>query len=198
MTAPLSDEDLLRWAREHLVYEGRMLAFTAVRLAERQGSSADPESNTLLESFVVHVRCLRDFLWGDRKGQHKWDAFAADFCEPGEWERERGEVPSALAEIDELNRAGREVVHLSYHRLTIEAASKDWDCGDIYGEIADVLGHFAVVAKPSRLDRKTSDALLDLPAHSAGVRPASVATGAVYGLSSGGGPSDFPRFQHGS
>jgi hypothetical protein len=83
-----------------------MLAFTAVRLAERQGIPRDPESNALLESFAVHVRCLRDFLWGDRTHHQPMDAVAADFCEPGKWERERGELPPALAEIDARKRVG--------------------------------------------------------------------------------------------
>lgn len=71
---------------------------------------------------------------------------------------------------------GREVVHLPYHRLTIEAESKDWDCGDIYADLADELERFALVALPSRLDLKTRDALQDLFTHSADVGPTSVAT----------------------
>jgi hypothetical protein len=198
MSAPLSDADLTRWAREHLVYEGRMLAFAAMRLAEREGVPRDPESNVLLESFIVHVRCLRDFLWGKRWKSQPKDAFAFDFCEPGKWERQRPVEPPALVEIGTRRRAGREVVHLTYHRLTIHAESKDWDYGEIYADLADALDQFAQLALPSRLDQNTQDALQDLSKHTAEVGPASVATGAAYGLATRGGTVGFPGFQHGS
>lgn len=170
-----------------------MLAFTAVRLAERDGIPRDPESNALLESFIVHTRCLRDFAWGERK--HKWDAFAVDFCDPGTWERERGEVPPELAEVDRLRRTGREVVHLGYHRMTIAEASKGWDIGEIYGELAHVLRLFAGTALPTRVDENTREGLRDLMAHRAEVGPASVATGAIYGAAIRGA---LPGFHAGS
>jgi hypothetical protein len=39
MNAPISDEQLNNWAREHLVYEGRMVAYSAVQLANRGGGT---------------------------------------------------------------------------------------------------------------------------------------------------------------
>ncbi len=195
---PLSDEELRCWAREHLIYEGRMLAFTAVRLAERQGVPRDPVSNAYLESFVVHVRCLRDFLWGNRKSWNPLDAFAFDFCVPGEWEAKRGQVPPNLSGVDTRKRTGREVVHLTYHRLSVEAELKDWECGEIFGEIADALACFTTAALPTRLDAKTRDALQDLFAHSPGAGTISVATGAVYGTAIQAGTIAFPGFEVGS
>ena len=144
------------------------------------------------------MRCLRDFLWGQRRKSQPKDAFAFDFCEPGKWERQRPVEPPALVEIGKRRRAGREVVHLTYHRLTIEAEWKDWDCGEIYAEIADALEQFAQLALPSRLDQKTRDALQDLSKHSSDVGPTSVATGAAYGLAIRGGTIEFPSFEHGS
>lgn len=197
ISAPLADDDLARWAREHLVYEGRMLAFAAVRLAERQGLPRDPESNALLESFVVHVRCLRDFLWGRRRDRQPHDAFAVDFCAPGEWERVRGDVPGLLGGRL-LHRAGREVVHLTYHRFSVDAASKDWDCGEIFDMIASSLERLAITAMPTRMDGVTRTALGELWEHQPGAGTASVATGAAYGLAFHGGTIAFPRFEHGS
>jgi hypothetical protein len=197
MPAPIPDDQLKRWAREHLVYEGRMLSFTAVRLLEREGISRDPESNALLEAFAVHVRCLRDFLWGQRRNQ-PMDAFADDFCDGGVWERKRGPEPAALDEIGDRNRAGREVVHLTYHRLSIDAEKKDWDCGEIYVEIVDALAVLAEFAVPTRMDDETRIALQDLQTHSPGVGTLSVATGAIYGQAITGGTVGFPGFHAGS
>lgn len=175
-----------------------MLAFSAVRLAERQGLPRDQETNVLLESFVVHVRCLRDFVWGARNPRHPMDALASDYCETGKWERMRDPLPTVLTEIDARRRPGREVVHLSYDRLDIEAASKDWNVGTIYAEFADALELLAKIAVDSRMDNETRRALTALAAHDANVGPASVATGAVYGLAIQGGTVAFPGFQAGS
>jgi hypothetical protein len=38
MTSLPADADLASWAREHLVYEAKMLAYTAVELAKRRDS----------------------------------------------------------------------------------------------------------------------------------------------------------------
>jgi hypothetical protein len=175
-----------------------MLAFTAIRLAERQGIPRDPESNALLESFAIHVRCLCDFLWGDRTDHQPMDAFATDFCEPGKWENERGQIPPALAEIDERDRPGREVVHLTYHRLGVEATTKDWEVGEVYGEIEYALARLATLALPSRLDDKTRKALEGLTDHDTAIGTASVATGAIYGQAIRGGTVEFPGFSAGS
>ncbi len=180
LTCPVSDSDMMVWAREHLVYEGRMLAFATVRLAERHGVSRDPESNVLLEAFVMHARCLRDFLWGEPKSQQPNDAFAADFCAPGRWNQERGSIPLILARDGLLHRAGREVAHLSYRRLAVGADSKDWSCREIYDEIAAALQRLAVTALPTRLDEPTRRALHDLLEHRSGVSVPALALGAVH------------------
>jgi hypothetical protein len=45
MTPPLTDSELMEWAKEHLVCDGRMLTFFAVQLTEREGKPPDHESN---------------------------------------------------------------------------------------------------------------------------------------------------------
>jgi hypothetical protein len=177
---PLSDEKLMRWVREHLVYEGRMLAYTALRLAERTDLPRDQESNVLLESFAIHARCLRDFLWGSRT-KRVLDAFAADFCAEGVWERERGPVPPPL---DSPDRFGPEIVHLSYRRLAVPPELKDWPVSGIVGEIVAGLKTFALEALPERLDDETRMVLTDLAA--------SVATSYT------GGTIEYPGFSAGS
>ncbi len=72
------------------------------------------------------------------------------------------------------------------------------DSGEVFSELADSLGHFAAIALPSRLDRKTRGAVEDLCTHSVDTGPASVATGAIYGLAIRGGTIEFPGFHAGS
>jgi hypothetical protein len=161
MAAPLSDQELATWAREHLHYEVGMLMHTSEQLWRRQAEPRDRESNALLESFVLHVRCLSDFLWRSR-GQHEQDAFAEDFCAEGVWERERPALPPALTEAAERNRAGQEVAHLTYHRLNVPAAEKDWQVGQLTLEIADAIDLFTQHAQPERLDDRTRSLLEQL------------------------------------
>ena len=144
-----------------------MLAFTGVQLAERDALPPDPESNTLLESFIVHARCLHDFLWGSRNEWHPMDAFAHDFCEPGRWEHER--VPWTFDDVNLGGRTGREVTHLSYDRRLV--SSKEWNCGEIYEELATNVEHFANVALPTRLNEPTRQALGNLLVHGTGTGP---------------------------
>jgi hypothetical protein len=173
-----------------------MLAYAAVELAKRRDLQRDPESNVLLEAFAIHTRCLRDFLFGER-GRHAMDAFAADFCAPGAWKAIRGEVPPALKEVDDRNRLGREVVHLTYERAAVPAEIKDWPVSDIVREIVEALDAFAVEALPERLDDETRQALSDLESPPpSGVGPISVATGIHVPYT--GGTIDFPDFQIGS
>src|SRR5581483_4963553 len=156
-----SDEELLRWAHEHLIYEAAMLSHAVEKFANRRLS--DQDHNAFLESFAIHVRCLRDFLWGERKKNNPGDAFAFDFCDPGIWERARPTLPGALRAIDADLRIGREIVHLTYHRLDIRAETKDWDLTALMAAIARGLHTFATVAKEERLHPKHREALALMP-----------------------------------
>lgn len=196
MSSLPTNADRAAWAREHLVYEAKMLAYTAVELAKRHNLPRNQESNVFLEAFAVHTRCLRDFLWGDRD-RHPMDAFASDFCSPGNWEEVRGEIPPALREIDDRNRLGREVVHLSYERSGVPAKIKDWPISEIVRDLVEALDDFALEALPERLDEGTRLALTDLASSPPpGVGPVSVA--AAIQVPYGGGTIAFPDFHAGS
>ena len=152
----------MRWAHEHLVYEAAMLSHAVDKFASKQLS--DQDHNAFLESFAIHVRCLRDFLWGSRRKNNPGDAFAFDFCDPGVWEQARPPLPDAVRAIEgDRRRIGREIVHLTYHRLDIEAETKDWDLTALMAPIAKGLHKFAEVAKAERLHPKTRGALALTP-----------------------------------
>jgi hypothetical protein len=152
-----SREQLRQWAHEHLVYEAAMLAHSVEKVADSRLSNTD--RNAFVESFAIHVRCLREFLWGER-GEHPQDAFASDFCAPGVWANARPGLPAAIRAIEgKRNRIGREIVHLTYHRLDIEAETKDWDMGELRRVIADALSRFAEAAEPECLAQATRNKL---------------------------------------
>ena len=158
-----SREELMRWAHEHLVYEARMLMHSVQKVTDT--SVSDPDRNAFIESFAIHVRCLRDFLWRDTRPKNgPEDALASDFCAAGAWAKARPELPDALREIEgKRNRIGREIVHLTYDRLDIDAEAKKWPMGELLRGIADALACFSDIADPERLDEPTRKALASLP-----------------------------------
>lgn len=152
-----SDQELRQWAHEHLTYEAGMLLHAVGRTADENIDPAD--RNAFIEAFAVHVRCLRDFLWRDERAKPQ-DALARDFCAPRIWEITRGDLPLALREIEGgRNRIGREIVHLTYHRLDIDAESKDWKMRELLQEVLACLARFAHAADPRRLAEETRQAL---------------------------------------
>jgi hypothetical protein len=144
-------EFLREWSTEHLVYEIDQLAEAVHHFASEPGESdaAIRLRNALIESFAVHVRCLGDFLWNDRTGDTRVDddAFAADFCEPDEWDRKRARLVWArLEKVAQRRRIGREIVHLTYNRISGSPAVKVWEMAEIMGELAAGLAAFAEIA----------------------------------------------------
>lgn len=102
----ITPDRLRDWAEEHLMYEVTTLVYATVEIGNPPDEPSAQE-NVLLESFAVHARCLDHFLWRGRDRKER-DAFAADFCAPGDWERQRnGLVRSALDEIENGRRFGR-------------------------------------------------------------------------------------------
>ena len=142
------------WADEHLMYEVTTLLYATVELGNLPGEPSGQE-NVLLESFAVHARCLDHFLWRGRSDK-KRDAFASDFCAPGDWERSRdGLKRDALEKIEKGRRFGREVMHLTYDRIDGAGDKKKWPCGKATLEIAFALERFAPTALPDRLTDET-------------------------------------------
>lgn len=179
----MTSERLRGWAAEHLMYEVETLAFVVLELGKRPGGMV---TNALLESFVVHFRCLNDFLWRDRGKHNPRDAFAADFCSRGAWKDVREGLPQEALSQVRPRRFGREVMHLTYDRIDGIGEKKEWPCGKVLLEILTALEKFANLALADRLDAPTRSFLtglkMGLPRGRA-VRPISGATALSPALS---------------
>jgi hypothetical protein len=123
----------------HLHYEIAMLMSLAQGLASGiagQGTIA----NALIESFVVHLRCVLDFLYASSKRRDD-DVVAQDyFDEPATWETLRPAISTKLSKA--RNRAGKEMAHLTYARLEVTPEAKPWPFVELTSEISEVLGIF--------------------------------------------------------
>jgi hypothetical protein len=145
------DATLATWAKEHLAYEVDQMVFALERLAEEQPESMG--ANLALESFAVHARCLYEFLWRKPNRNYDNDAFASDFSD--EWNGRRGAIPEHLAEVEDRNRFGKEIFHLTYDRISGSGEEKIWLCGEMAIEIARALKLFAELARDDSLDAAT-------------------------------------------
>lgn len=125
----------LQEASNALYYEASMLISSARGLAcDITGMSTI--HNALVESFLIHVRLLIEFLYKDKR--YKDNVMAADFFSPPEKWRAIRPVKSKL--LDEtVEGAHKLLAHLSYTRLQVK---KTWPCMEIAKEIETVLNVF--------------------------------------------------------
>jgi hypothetical protein len=138
-------EDLRRFAEDHLLYEAGMLYEMTGKLMNRHHKDDQVVENGLLESFAIHSRNLLDFVWLDEP-MKPTDAVAADYFPEGEWN-----PPEQSERLSKLkDRVGKEIVHLSYNRLTIPDDERGWQ---VLGIGPEILGGFSLFASkvPSEL-----------------------------------------------
>lgn len=143
-----SDQDLQRFSDEHLLYEIQMLNETTRFLAGPGRSAQWVNRMAAIESFVIHVRNLMDFLYSD-KPKRDW-AIAEDFLsDPSTWQSQRP-PKSNLMEVSH-RRAHKEVAHLTYLRIAGTPKEKEWPFLFIAGEVNRVFLRFLDFADPSRV-----------------------------------------------
>jgi hypothetical protein len=112
----------------------------------------DDIKTACIESLVIHVRSLEEFIWGSPHDEHPHDALASDFFADGEWEETRKRIQkSSLRNV--APRAGRDVAHLSYRRLGAPEDARQWQ----FDVIACVIG----VALRLFLESVPSDSLCE-------------------------------------
>jgi hypothetical protein len=131
---PLSPQTL-RKTSEHVLYEIQMFGLMTDLLTphiwdEIPEYMARGASNAMIESFTIHARALRDFLYATPRGD---DVSAADWFPAGVWEDLRGPEPEML--LDARKRTGKEITHLTYARLDRTEDDKLWQ----HQEILDAL-----------------------------------------------------------
>ena len=131
----------LKEASKHLFYEFDMMRRTAWLLA---GGHDRVSKNALLESFLVHVRCLVVFL-GWRSSNHREDVKATHYVP--KW---RPQPPPPFIGLFE-QISGR-IVHLSFDRMRVDPDLADWQVRDI----TEAVGN-----ETERLVRLIPEALLD-------------------------------------
>ncbi len=137
----------LQNASHHLHYEIWMLTSLANGIGSGIAGQG-PIANALLESFVIHVRTLMDFLYNDSPQPD--DVIAEDyFSSPDEWRKVRPELTELLK--SSKRRAGKEVAHLTYARLDVTPETKPWAFIQIANELSAIINMFLQHVPKSKL-----------------------------------------------
>jgi hypothetical protein len=77
------------------------------------------------ESLAIRAHVLGAFVWDSPRKAYRGDAFAIDFFGNGEWEAIRKDVHRSA--LDDLrDRAGHEIAHRSYKRVTKPEEARRW------------------------------------------------------------------------
>ncbi len=119
----------------HISYEVEMFEYSGDRLMK--GGLNIGEKNVMLETFVIHARCLYDFLYPSKKSRND-DAKADDFFE--DVNELRSKLPSKLSISSYLSsRTGKEIAHLTYGRIKVTPEQKPWQIDEIHNQIGEAL-----------------------------------------------------------
>lgn len=139
-------EELVAMA-DHLAYEVEMMVLSGVEASLRIWPS--PESrfgrNLALESFTIHARVLWDVFY--RAGGAGDDVTAKDYLGVAvQW------PPPAPSGLPSLKfRTGKEIAHLTWHRLKVAPADKGWDIKAVTEALVDVIRQFLAIVDPALL-----------------------------------------------
>lgn len=158
LARPFSDAYLVTYSEEHVVYEFDMFLWLAqvcgsgARLWAPSPADAARLHNVLIESIVVHLRNVIDFLYLDKP--KATDVVAADFFAPGAWEGLRPAI-SVTLEAARV-RANKEVAHLTTDRITGSPPEKAWDFTSLANEIRPLMRLVVQHALAARLSPKVS------------------------------------------
>lgn len=128
----------LREASEHLHYE--IMMFQTITNGIAIGIAGNSViGNALLESFTIHVRGLIQFFYPERA--RLTDIIAEDYFDADtSWQNIRPAKSTILERAEK--RAHKEVAHLTYDRLKVDAESKPWNVGEIGEEIQSLFEIF--------------------------------------------------------
>jgi hypothetical protein len=142
-----ANEQLLEAAAKHVDYEIKMLKAMTSFLSTPEGGPSQIvwRRNAYLESFVLHVRNLIDFLYPPKKPRRD-DMHADAFVkEPANWHIVL--PPKTPLLIDAEMRVNKLAAHLTYARI---ALPKNWRYADIYSDLCKALQCFYDQLTPHR------------------------------------------------
>jgi hypothetical protein len=137
----MTPEELTTYSGEHLFHEFKMFWWTTSLLIYMDDCYMH---DALLESYLVHLRNLINFLCRERKRE---DVIAVDFIDEAAcWYPT--ESPSLANARD---RADTHLSHISGKRKYVGAKDREWDIVALFNEIKQLADRFVDWASPEKL-----------------------------------------------
>lgn len=145
----MNKDELQKYFREHVVYEVNMFATTRTLLSRENLEIT--LKNPILESWVMHMRCLVAFLYPHTYKPYPTDVAAWDYFSAKKmWSALCGHPSGKLKKAKQ--RADREVGHLTKFRQYGEPSSKYWAVSELTDELLSVFKVFTEHADLLSLD----------------------------------------------
>ena len=140
-----SDQELLDYSGEHLLYEVQMFQWMTKTLLTKSSQFEALERCALIESFAIHFRNLFEFFYN--QSPRDTDVVAADYFDnPASWSRK----PSSVL-VAARKRADKEVSHLTLQRKDAGDPAKNWPVGAYFNEMRSTIQEFVATASPKKL-----------------------------------------------
>lgn len=131
----ISQDQLQKIAFEHISYEIEMFEYAGDQLLKGDLSTGD--KNAMLETFLLHARCLYDFLYPPKELRID-DVLADDFFDNPD--KLRSKIPPKLSISSYLkSRTGKEIAHLTYGRLNVTPEEKQWRVDEVHNQIGEAM-----------------------------------------------------------
>ena len=143
----MSDDEKKEWLNDHFVYEIEMLMFPS-----KIGILPPLLNNAMLESFLIHARCLFEFFYDEENPKYTADARATHFV--NNWK----ELRPKTVNIEMIKkRTGRELAHLTYDRKSDNDTAKQWNVLQIYTQLISIINLFLKKIPEKFLGKKTNE-----------------------------------------
>ena len=151
---PLTDDDLRKYSSRHIAYEVEM--FFQVGQSLPHSVCATVNDRAMLESFVVHLRNLVDFLYPTRINRESDVVAAYYFDDRCRWQVIRPPADQIRPLLVARDRAHKTLVHLTIER---EANALEWRIKELLLAMHPILQTFAARASSRLLDRSVAGAI---------------------------------------
>lgn len=133
----MEDKDLKNFLDEHFCYEVEMLYFAVTSLKYYNIAASQNGINMSLECFLFHGRNLLEFFYYKPTNNY---ARAAHFVENDKWQQNRPEKTKNIIELE--RRTSKEVVHLTFDRISGTPPEKQWDWPSCFYDLLLVTKNF--------------------------------------------------------
>lgn len=133
----MDEKNLKKFLNEHFCYEVEMLYSAVVSLKYYSIATSRRGTNISLENFLFHGRNLLEFFYYKPKNNY---AKATHYIESDKWQQTRPEKTKNIIELE--RRISKEVVHLTFDRISGAPPEKQWDWPSCFNDLLAVIKIF--------------------------------------------------------